>query len=158
MSRLRQNRLSGRKGVAAAKQCRRKKKPQGNSGFAAGFWKVRITGTAASCFVLLPCRRNRKHGAFSGRLWRTVKLLPCPAVCRNKRKRWRRAAPGQNKNSGRSIDLPLLAHTPAFSSRQTVTGKLMTFLSATEHAHGHHTHAHLAHHHGNGTLHVSFPP
>jgi len=53
---------------------------------------------------------------------------------------------------------PLPDHTPAFSSRQTVTGKLMTFLSATEHAHGHHTHAHLAHHHGNGTLHVSFPP
>ena len=70
-----------------------------------------------------------------------------PAVCRR-----------EMKNSGRSFDLPLLVHTPAFSSRQTVIGKLMTLLSATEHAHGHHTHAHLAHHHRNGTLHVSFPP
>jgi len=57
-----------------------------------------------------------------------------------------------------SLTLPLLAHTSAFSSRQTDSGKLMTFLSATEHAHGHHTHAHLAHHHSDVTLHVSFPP
>ena len=84
-------------------------------------------------------------------------LCTCPAVCRNKRKRWRRAAPGQNKNSGRSIDPPLLAHTPAFSSRQTVFGKQPIFLGAQKHAHGHHTHAHLAHHHSRAaTLHAAF--
>jgi hypothetical protein len=64
----------------------------------------------------------------------------------------------QNKNSGWPFDPPLLAHTPAFSSRQTVIGKRMTLLRTTEHAHGHHTHAHLAHHHGDSTLHVGFPP
>ena len=64
---------------------------------------------------------------------------------------------GQNKNSGRSIDLPLLAHTPAFSSRQTVFGKQPIILGAQKHAHGHHTHAHLAHHHSHAaTLHVAF--
>ena len=70
----------------------------------------------------------------------------------------RRSAGTNKKTAAGRADPPLLVHTPAFSSRQTVTGKLMTFLSATEHAHGHHTHAHLAHHHGDATLHISFPP
>jgi hypothetical protein len=71
--------------------------------------------------------------------------------------------PGRNggtkqKQRGGHATFPLLVYTPAFSSRQTDVGKLMTFLGATEHAHGHHTHAHLAHHHGDATLHISFPP
>lgn len=63
----------------------------------------------------------------------------------------------KKQNSGRSIDLPLLVHTPAFTSRSTVFGKQSIILGAQKHAHGHHTHAHLAHHHGGAaTLHVAF--
>ncbi|MFR8916424.1 MAG: hypothetical protein ACLVGP_02685 [Oscillospiraceae bacterium] len=83
-------------------------------------------------------------------------LCTRPAVRRNKRKGAHPSA-GKNKNSGRSIDLPLLVHTPAFTSRSTVFGKQSIILSAQKHAHGHHTHAHLAHHHGSAaTLHAAF--
>ena len=65
--------------------------------------------------------------------------------------------PEQTKTAAGRADLPLLVHTPAFSSRQTVFGKQPTILRAPKHAHGHHTHAHLAHHHSSAaTLHAAF--
>ena len=69
----------------------------------------------------------------------------------------RRSAGTNKKTAAGRADPPLLAHTPAFSSRQTVFGKQPTILGTQKLAHGHHAHAHLAHHHGGAaTLHAAF--